>query len=69
MSTPTLLFGRLEEFNPKVGPSSAYLEQAEIFFAANSITDDKKVPIFLHAIGATIDKGRERDWKRGVWSI
>ena len=54
MTTPTLPFGRLEEFNPEVGPLSAYLERAEIFFVANSIADDKKVPIFLHAIGATV---------------
>lgn len=52
--TPMLPFGRLEEFNPEAGPFSAYLERAEIFFAANSIADDKKVPIFLHAIGATV---------------
>lgn len=54
MTTPTLPFGRLEEFNPEAGPFSAYLERAEIFFVANSIADDKKVPIFLHAIGATV---------------
>ena len=54
MATPTLPFGRLEEFSPEAGPLSAYLERVEIFFAANSVADEKKVPVFLNAIGATV---------------
>ena len=52
----TLPFGKLEEFDPGAGPFTAYLERerVEIFFAVNSIAEEKKVPIFLNTIGATV---------------
>ena len=50
----TLPFGKLEEFDPGVGPFTAYLERVEIFSAANGIAEEKKVPIFLNTIGATV---------------
>ena len=36
--------GKLHEFNPDTEPFSANVEQVNIFFAANSIDDTKKVP-------------------------
>ena len=50
----SLPFGKLEEFDPGSSSFSAYLERVEIFFAANDIADEKKVPIFLNTIGATV---------------
>ena len=40
-------FGRIEEFSPEKETISNYLERVEIFFQANTIADEKKVPVFL----------------------
>ena len=40
-------FGRIQEFHPDEESVSAYVERVELFFAANGIEDNKKVPIFL----------------------
>ena len=37
----------LSEFHPEAESISAYLERLELFFTANSITDEKKVVVFL----------------------
>ena len=39
--------GKLEEFKQDADPFQAYLERVNIFFAANDIAEDKKVPVFL----------------------
>ena len=48
------MFGTLQEFQPDVEPIKAYLERANVFFEANSIAADKRVPVLLSAIGPRI---------------
>ena len=44
---------QLSAFLPKEVKNSAYLERMDIFFQANSVTEDKwKVTVFLNRIGA-----------------
>ena len=45
--------GKLEDFKQDAEPFQAYLERVNIFFAANDIPEDKKVPVFLSTIGGT----------------
>ena len=45
--------GKLDEFKQDAEPFQAYLERVNIFFAANDIAEDKKVPVFLSTIGGT----------------
>ena len=40
-----------EKFDPETESILAYLERIEIYFAANEIKEEKKVPVFLNAIG------------------
>ena len=62
MGWPQVLTGRLLSksllahvlralFGPDMEEFSTYLERVEIFFAANDVLEDKKVPVFLNAIG------------------
>ena len=44
-------FGRIDEFRPENESIEAYLERIELYFNANELEDDKKVPIFLSVIG------------------
>ena len=46
-------YGKLVEFNQGEEEFAAYLERVELFFVANNIPADKKVPIFLNCIGVT----------------
>ena len=46
-------YGKLEEFRPGEEEFSAYFEHVELYFAANGVTEDKKVPIFLKSIWST----------------
>ena len=41
----------LSEFHPEAESISAYPEQVELFFTASSITNDKKVVVFLSVVG------------------
>ncbi|XP_037288658.1 uncharacterized protein LOC119181505 [Rhipicephalus microplus] len=43
--------GKLPEFQQEDGNFEVYLERFEVFAAANDIAEDKKLPIFLTAIG------------------
>ena len=43
--------GRLDEFNASSDSITAYVERAQLFMDANSIPNDKKVAVFLSAIG------------------
>ena len=49
MATPVL--GTLTAFNPDVDIINSYLERAELYFAANTVANAKKVPALLTAIG------------------
>ena len=44
-------FGRIDEFRPENESIEAYLVRIELYFNANEVEDDKKVPIFLSVIG------------------
>ena len=43
--------GHLELFDPEVESIVVYLERVELYFAANEIKTDKRVPVFLNLIG------------------
>ena len=46
-------FGTLKEFQPESDAIKAYyLERVELYFTANSVDEDKQVPILLSAIGS-----------------
>ena len=46
------IIGTLSEFDSGEELVSAYVERAQLFFEANSIGDDKKLAVFLSAVGA-----------------
>ena len=46
-----ITFGELKEFVPETEKISVYLERADLYFTANGVGDDKKVPIFLSTVG------------------
>ena len=43
--------GSLHEFRPESEDFSTYMERVDIFFSANDVREDKKVPVFLNAVG------------------
>ena len=43
--------GKLDEFNPANDSITAYVERAQLYMEANSVPEDKKVAVFLSAIG------------------
>ena len=45
--------GQIQPFDPANERISTYLERAELFFQANGIEGDKKVPVLLSIIGET----------------
>ena len=47
------VFGRINEFCPDNETLSVYLERVDLFFAANNVPDENKVPLFLTVIRAT----------------
>lgn len=46
-----VIVGCLELFNPEVESIVAYFERVELYFAANEIKEDKRIPVFLNVIG------------------
>ena len=48
------VFGSLGEFDPTTDDISAYLERLQLYFAANKVEDDRKVPVLLTVIGAKL---------------
>ena len=46
-------FGTLKEFCPASDWMKTYLQRVDLYFAANSVKDDKKVAILLTSIGAS----------------
>lgn len=48
----TTRHGRLNEFDVENETVTAYLERVELYFDANDVADDKKVPVLLSNIGA-----------------
>lgn len=47
------VYGKLQEFQPESESIKAYLERVTLYFKANDIDDDKKVPILLSSIGSS----------------
>ena len=43
---------RIQEYEPVNELFSAYLERVQLFFLANGVEDDKKVPVFLSVVGS-----------------
>ena len=52
-ATRTRTLGSLHEFRPDSEELSTYMERVEIYFASNDVPEDKKVPVFLNAIGGS----------------
>jgi len=48
----TLVVGKLEEFDPANDSVTAYVERVQLFIEANGIPAEKKVAVFLSAIGS-----------------
>ena len=46
------MFGRIQEYCPENELFSAYLERVQLFFLANGVEDEKKVPVFLSVVGS-----------------
>ena len=46
------IMGKLDEFVPETDSIASYIERAQLFFEANSVADEKKVVVFLSAIGS-----------------
>ena len=44
-------FGQLEEFNPRTNSFWAYVERANLYFEANGISEEKRLPVFLSSVG------------------
>ena len=42
---------KMDEFQPENESIEAYLERIEIYFDVNGVADDKKVSVFLNALG------------------
>ena len=70
---PISTFGRIEQFDPELESFATYEERIRLFFEANDIAEEKKVPIFLSIIGTRSysllrdlllpDKPRDKDLK------
>ena len=50
--TATAVFGQMERFNPDEEGIQAYLERVELYFIANDVAEDRRVPAFLSVIGS-----------------
>ena len=50
----TTALGQLSEFRPGQERLSVYLERFQMYVTANSVKDEKKVPLFLTVIGPTV---------------
>ena len=48
----TAVIGKLDSFKEGEEKITEYLERVELYFDANDIEDEKKVPVLLSAIGA-----------------
>ena len=50
----TAQVGTLKEFNSSAESITTYLEPVDLYFAANSIAEDKKVATFLSVVGPSV---------------
>ena len=49
-------YGQIQEFCPEIESIEAYIERVELYFEANNIDVDQRVPVFLSAIGGKKDR-------------
>ena len=54
MASTTVTYGTISEFDPSVETITAYLEQLQLYFAANHVADVRKVPVLLTVIGPKV---------------
>ena len=47
------VFGQIDHFFPDSETLSVYLERVDLFFSANNVPDERKVPLLLTVIGAS----------------
>ena len=45
------VFGQIQEFDPSSELFTVYMERVNLFFTANDVPDEKKVPVFLTVVG------------------
>ena len=50
--SPPRVLGNLEEFNANSGNISSYLERLQLYFEANKVEEDRRVPVLLTVIGS-----------------
>ena len=48
----TAVFGQMERFNSDNEGIQPYLERVELYFVANEVGEDRRVPVFLSVIGS-----------------
>ena len=53
------MFGRVQEYELENELFSAYLERVQLFFLANGVENDKKVPIFVSIVGSKLTRSSE----------
>ena len=46
------IYGTVGEYQPEIELFSSYIERVQLFFLANTIADDKKVPVFFSLLGS-----------------
>ena len=46
---PTI--GKLEQYNEKAEDWCSYIERLEMYFKANDVSDEKKVPVLISSMG------------------
>ena len=51
---PSYLIGHMGPFTEKEEEFETYISRMELYFSANGITEDKKVPVFLTIAGSKI---------------
>ena len=54
MATATVTYGTIKEFDPTVETITAYLERLQLYFAANGVAEEKKVPVLLTVVGPKV---------------
>ena len=53
-TSASALIGNIQPFEPDNEKFSSYLERVELFLLANSIAEDKKVPVLLSVVGSKV---------------
>ena len=54
MATSTVTYRMIKEFDPTVKTITAYLKRLQLYFGANGVADEKKVPVLLTVVGPKV---------------